>query len=325
MDVKQYRQQLEEQLEHRAQTRPDPQGFWDRSEPIATRVAALESFGPVDEQDELNRFIEVIHNEDEDVRVRLAALNKIGGRVEHIQTLVDVAVALLQDQKEAAELRMAALLILQRSSFRGPKFAPKRPEYLSALRAVVEDKDSKLRQRAIGILAKHKDGAVQQRLVEGLKDRSKALVSPAKAIQFLGYDIHAEHYPLLKQIVKDPPNRAAKKEAVRWLASDTSSKELLIELFTDKTEDPEVRSVSAVALQSLAPADFEAYAKRIALDDSEDEKLRATCVNALSHFANPASLREDAGFSQRLAHVQGQTASKQLREASGEYLTKYGT
>ena len=102
-------------------------------------------------------------------------------------------------------------------------------------------------------LAKEHDEYAQRRLHKRLQKRSKTLVPPAKAIQLLGYDIHAEHYLILKKIVKNPPSVAAKKQAVRLLGTDNSSKALLKRIRKDKNEAPDVRAVSATALQALDP------------------------------------------------------------------------
>ena len=43
------------------------------------------------------------------------------------------------------------------------------------------------------------------------------------------------------------------------------------------------RSTSAVALQSLAPQEFDSLAKTIVADDDDDDGVRATMLNALAH------------------------------------------
>jgi hypothetical protein len=120
------------------------------------------------------------------------------------------------------------------------QFPGKRPDYLATLRSIIEDPDAQLRRRAIGILAREKDEYVQRRLIEGLEQRSRALVPAAKAIQFLGYDVHAEYFPLLRRIIEQPPSRAAKREAVRLLSADPAATDLLVTLLNDKQQDPEV-------------------------------------------------------------------------------------
>ena len=58
-----------------------------------------------------------------------------------------------------------------------------------------------------------KDGFAQQKLLEGLKDPDKALVPPEKALQLLSYDVHAEAYPVAREIVNKPPNEGQARSA----------------------------------------------------------------------------------------------------------------
>jgi hypothetical protein len=73
-------------------------------------------------------------------------------------------------------VRLAALRVLQMSSFRVVVFDPKRPEYLDALRTVIDDRNASLREQALEILAQERDEYAQRRLLEGLEDPSQALV-----------------------------------------------------------------------------------------------------------------------------------------------------
>ena len=123
----------------------------------------------------------------------------------------------------------------------------------------------------------------------GLRANPRPLVPAAKAIQFLAYDVHSEYFPLAKRIVENPPNQGAKVEAVRLLAADPSAKDLLVGILAGRSEKPEVKMAAAVALQSLDPEEFERQARRIVLDDDEDDQLRALSLNALTYFGNPAA------------------------------------
>ena len=221
--------------------------------------------------------------------------------------------------------RFAVLGLLQEISFRFVLFPAKRPDYLEALRSIIDDPDAQLRRRAIGILAREKDEYVQRRLVAGLKGESKALVPAAKAIQFLGYDVHADYFPLLKAIVADPPNRTAKKEALRILAADPSSSELLLGVLRDENEKPDVRRVSAIALQSVDPEELEVEARRILLDDGEDDELRAMSLNTLTYFANPAALSQDDELAREVERLRAGSTSKQLKQATTAYISKHTT
>jgi hypothetical protein len=320
MDVSKYRKQYQEQLERAAEQQTSYRDLLSSSK-SAPRVLGLEE-PEAGELDEVAELIKLIRNKGEDLEQRIRVLDAISREIGEHDELFDVVLELLQDHNEPAALRRAALTFMQQISFRTTVFAAKRPEYLAALRSVIDDNDATLRQQAMGILAREKDEYVQRRLIEGLEDRSKALLPPAKAIQLLGYDIHAEHYPILRQIVKRPPNRAAKKEAVRLLAADTASKDLLIEILRDKGESSDVRNISAIAVQSLAPTEFEEIAKQIVLDDNEDNALRATCINALAHFANPATLSEDSTLNERIEQLSKESSSRHLKQATRSYIAK---
>jgi hypothetical protein len=322
MDVSEYRKQYQEQLQRAAEQKTSYRDLLNRSKAAPEGALAAESFGESLDQDEVAALIAVARNSDENLQLRIEALDAISNEIDEHAELIDVLLELLQNQSEPTTLRRSALLILQQISFRATAFAPKRPEFLAALRATVEDPDTNVRQLAIGILAREKDEYVQRRLIEGLEHPSRALIRPAKAIQLLSYDVHAEYYPLLQKIVQRPPNRAAKKEAIRLLASDPSSKDLLAGILADKTEHRDVRSVSAVALQSLAPTEFEEQAKQIVLDDDDDDQLRATCMNALTLFANPTVLSEDSTFNKGVDRMEETSTSKQLKQATASYITK---
>jgi hypothetical protein len=310
MDVAEYRKQYAAQLA--------------RASARARASAAGPAGGRPTDRDDASAPLAVLRDRSATLERRLEALAGLGITLGRRHDLIDAVLALLRDQSEPVALRLAALRALQQASFRVVTFAPKRADYLAALRSVIDDRDAELRRRAIGILAREKDEYVQRRLLEGLEKRGPALVPPAKAIQFLGYDVHAEHFPMLREMVRRPPNRAAKKEAVRLLGSDPTAKPLLLELLNDRREPRDVRSTSAVALQSLDPDLFEAHAKRIAGDDEEDVELRASCLSALAHFASPATMAADGDFRRSVERLGRTSDSPQVKQAMAAYMSRYG-
>ena len=82
-------------------------------------------------------------------------------------------------------------------------------------------------------------------------------------------------------------------EALRLLAADPSAKDLLVRILAGRNEKPDVKMAAAVALQSLDPGEFERQARRIVLDDDENDQLRALALNALTYFGNPTVRAED--------------------------------
>src|SRR6266540_1420749 len=190
--------------------------------------------------------------------------------------------ATLRNRKEPRTVRMAALQALGALDFLGPRFAPFRADYKQALREVATDPERELRESALELLAIDKDPYAQELLVRGLKRPKDALVSEAKAIQFLGYDDHAEIIPVVRQVYRRAKG-AAREEALRILATDPKSERLFTRLLKDKTEKRSIRRISASGLQSLNPDAFEKTARKIVADETEDIDIRATSLSALAH------------------------------------------
>jgi HEAT repeat protein len=322
MDVKEYRRQYEEELAEAARQKASYRDFLDRSRSAPERLMAFEASEGAESREAVAESLDVVLDQNEDFQIRISALDAISIEVGESHELIDAVLGLLQANEQPAPLRRAALRVLQQSSFNTQVFSSKRPDYLAALRSIVRDGDPDLRQQAMEALALEKDEFVQRLLLEGLEDPSRALVPPEKAIQMLGHDIHAEHYPFLREIVMHPPNPSARREAVRLLGADASAKDLLAEILANRGEDSKIRTASAVALQSLAPEEFEAAARHIVLDDTEDDDVRATSLSALDHFANQESLSRDATFNERVREMRQNPATRELGRAAARYEDK---
>jgi hypothetical protein len=317
-DRKQFAEQLERAAEEQRQAY---RVFSDRSKPAEERRIALRS-AALRDQDEVAEAIDVIRDGEEDAELRASALHAIDIEVGKREDLIDWVIRLLKDSAEPGELRLAALRVLQQCNFSGPAFNPKRPEYLAVLRTLIDDHVDSLRYRALAILAQNKDEYAQRRLFEGLEDSSKALVPPGKAIQLLGNDIHAEHYPILRDMIQNPPSPEAKQEAVRLLASDPRSTGLLVDILRDKGEKREVRSASAAALRSLAPEELEEQAKQIVLDDGEYDDLRATAISALALLGDQETLDQDTELTGRVEQLSEESPSEDVTRTANRFLRR---
>ena len=322
MDSSEYRRQYTEQLQRQAEGRPGYDEFLDKSKSPPQRLQALTGNERSLAEERLDEAINLIRDQTEEPELRASALKAIGQDLGNQDQSIDMLLELLKDNAQPREVRLAALQVLQMLAFISPLFLSKRPEFLATLRSIVEDSDTTVRQAAIEILALEKDEYVQRRLNEGLDDPSKALVSPEKAIQLLGQDVHAELYPRLREIVQNPPSPAAREEAVRLLAGDPESKELLVNLLRDKAEDVKIRNLSVVALQSLDSSEFTEQAKQIVIDDTEDESLRLTGLTGLTHFEDQPSLLPDREFIEALERIRTESTSDQLKEAVDRYLNR---
>ena len=236
-----------------------------------------------------------------------------------LQASLDV----LRDRQQPIKVRLAALQSLQAATFAVIEFEPHREDYFATLRELVDDPDEELRQRVLGILARENDGYVQKRLLDGLQDPSKALVPPEKALQLLSYDVHAEAYPVAREIVNAPPNPEAKREALRLLSADAKSAPVFEKLLRDKDEDRDIRQISAAALQSVKPKRFQEQARELLLDDNEYDDIQATALTALEQFGDEKAVGKDQQLLNRVDEL-GSSKSAKIKKSAKRFMSRYG-
>lgn len=238
---------------------------------------------------------------------------------QNLQSMLKV----LRDKDEPVEVRLAALQAIQAASFSVITFESCRGDYIATLREIVDDPDPELRQRVLGILARERDGFAQKKLLEGLENPEKALVSPEKALQLLSYDVHAEAYPIAREIVSKPPNTAAKREALRLLAADATSAPVFEKVLRDKEELPELRQISASALHALKPERLQAHAREILLDTSEQGEIQAMSLTAMTQFGDAEAMAKDETLMKRIDRLSGESSPK-VKQSARRFLSKYG-
>ena len=236
-------------------------------------------------------------------------------------SVIKALLRMLSSPEEPDELRLAALTTLQQCSVQVAEFRPYMADFIAALRIATGSELAELREQAMDILALHSDPYVQQMLVDGLRNPDTAVIEPAKALRMLGYDVHAEHYGLLHEIVDTSRQPQLRRMALRLLAADSGAKDTFARIAADRSDDPVARSTSAVALQALAPQEFDNLAKTVVADEDDNDDVRATMLTALAH--NPDDADEPT-----IEVARKITASKrrspQLKAAAREYLQQPG-
>lgn len=251
----------------------------------------------------------------------MAALNAAqpvtSTRPADLEHMIDV----LRDKEKPIEVRFAALQSLGAAAFSEPDFASIQGDYTAALREVATDADPEMRRRALGILARDKDGFAQKKLMDGLKNPDQALVPPEKALQLLGNDIHSDAYPIARAMVKNAPNPTARREALRLLATDAASAPTFEAILQDKKETPEIRQISAAALHSLKPEKLQEYARDILLDPSEHTEMHQTSLTALTQFGG-AALGDDKKLMNRVNRMSA-SSSEAVKNSARQFLGKY--
>src|SRR5258708_14710865 len=239
---------------------------------------------------------------------------------EGIQALLNV----LRNRDEPLEVRLAALQSLGAAAFSSAAFESCRGDYIATLRAVAEDPEPALRRRALGVLARDKDGFAQKKLIEGLKNPEKAMVPPEKALQLLSYDIHADAYAVARDIVRDPPNVLARREALRLLAAAATSAPMFEKLLRDNGELREIRQIAASALQTRQPAKLQKHAREMLLDKSEYDDIKATSLSALTNFGDDVAIAGDKALLKSVDRLSGGKASTKYKQHARRFLGKYG-
>jgi hypothetical protein len=263
MKASEYRRQFDAELERSATKRAASAKRAERAESADELLAELTS----------RRY---------GAKRRTDAVVRAGARAVTRPRLMGALIGMVADHDENAAVRRAALSAIEATSFKTVQFRRFAADYHQALRVAATDEDAELRTAALDILALNKDSYAQQLLTDGLRNPREALVTPVQAVRMLGYDVHAEHYPLLREIVESSKQPTLRRAALRLLAADSGSRALMRRIATDKHEDTAARATAVVALQSLAPADFARVARTVVLDDDDDNDLRATVITAVT-------------------------------------------
>ena len=264
--------------------------------------------------------VSVMMSAKKSVRERTAAVAALPPSTTDDQQLASL-MKVLCDQAAPITVRFAALQSLGAARFSSSAFPSNQGDYIAALRKVADDPDPELRQRVLGILAREKDGYAEQRLLDGLRHPENALLPPEKALQLLGYNVHAEAYPIAREIVQNPPNPMAKREALRLLAADAASAPTFEAILRDKNETPEIRQLGAAALHAIRPDRLQAHAREILLDPSEHDDIRQTSLTALTQFS-PSAIADDKPLMDRIDQL-STSGSVELRESASRFRSKY--
>jgi len=238
---------------------------------------------------------------------------------EHLQATL----AVIRNQQEPVEVRLAAMESLAAAAFSVISFEPCRNDYIATLREVATDPNQQIRETALGALAGEKDAFAQKKLLEGLKSPDKALVPPEKALQLLSYDVHAESYSVARGIVQNPPNPAAKQEALRLLAADAASAPFFEKVLRDKDEMRENRQIAASALHALNPDKFQKQAREMLLDKSEYEDIQATSLTALEQFGDDEAVAKDTALLKSVDRLSDKAKSAKYKRSAKQFLGKY--
>ena len=196
----------------------------------------------------------IIANRKTPAKTRVEALGR-ATQAEGPDAVPETALARLADPRESADVRLAAIKLLQQKQFFSSVAAEWRPAFVDALRAAVRDR--KVRPAALEVLSLFKDRVTQQQLLEGIRKPAKALVPLNEALRLLSTDVHADVVDVARKVTDTPQlrrNKAAFVQAVRILAADPASVGKLQEVVANEAYAMDARRVAATAISHLSPA-----------------------------------------------------------------------
>lgn len=265
-------------------------------------------------------------DETKSVKSRVAALDNITGFLGDKDTFKDV-LKLVSDADNDPNLRYAALSAIQAAAFNTQGFEEFRTSYLAGLRKLRADADPEIRSRVLGLLARENDPSTQDALIKGLEEPDKALLTPEKALQLLGYNLHAGAYEVARRIADDPPNSLARREALRILATNSDSIGYFEGMLLDKTESTPMRQLAAHSLNQLAPDRLQQAARALAVDETEDTDVKSLSLVALANFGDVKQLQQDTVLQAHVAELKANPtyAGTPLQDAVDSFTQRCGT
>lgn len=228
------------------------------------------------------------------------------------ETAVRLLLDLLADEHAAPQHKMIAVERLGGAAFQPVRFAPFRAEFVERLRELALSPDKQLRYVALDRLTLEDDEVGKRLLRESLEGTRAQLVPPATATRLLARDDHGDAAPLFRDLARTGSARV-REEALRALAADPESVDLLETISYDKSERPHLREIAAMSLKANSPERFARVARDLVLDEEDDDKLRTAALCALAFTPEAADAVDSQAFHDDLDRMKGATASRTLR------------
>jgi hypothetical protein len=231
---------------------------------------------------------------------------------------IQILLAMLADEALAPAVRLRALRHLGGAEFHPIQFEPFRPQFIKLLRNLATSSVREVRLAALERLTLSNDRVAQKLLREGLEKTRKPLVPAAKAVQLLGQDSHAAAFPILRDLAMNAKGKV-REAAVRALASDPKSGQLLEQISTDKLQNTALRQLATLSLKNASATRFGKIARQLVLDEDDDDKLRAAAMSAIAHTSAVATKVAKPRFNLAVDTIKTNTKSRALRASIGRY------
>ena len=171
-----------------------------------------------------------------------------------------------------------------------------------------------------------KDEVAQHVLLKDLESdlaEEHRLVPTATAISMLGRDSKALSSSLLHRIAKNPPTKQSLVEAVRHMAGDADSFELLQGLLEDHKTPAEVRAWIPDMIKNVNPQGFLDSAKKI-LEAKEPDMNLASAITRSMAGMNQSDAQEKLGKATEAVQNLMKSSPESFKNLANELLFKKG-
>lgn len=230
------------------------------------------------------------------------------------ETNIERLLTIAADVSEAVAVRVQAIDRLNEIAFDLQAFAPYNARFIALLKQLCTDKSATIRLAAFRRLSLSLDRETRDLLQQSVLDQSKKLIPDKAAATLLSFDAHVSSRDTLRSLTEHA-DAAVRRVAIRGLAGDSGSADLLEAIAVDTNEDSKVRQSAALSLKVASPKRFAALAKQVVVDDSEDDGLRSLAMSALAHGAEVRNIASSADFSRELDAVSEKAKSRSLKKS----------
>jgi hypothetical protein len=250
---------------------------------------------------------------------RVEVLRRLGASISRRAEYIEALLAIVKDRADSPGVREAALQVLGSAAFQVVRFRPHQQAYDDALHDLVADPVPALREAAVGLLAQRHDPVVQETLLQGLRGDGPLPVEREQAILLLAEDDHLDNLPWLQELYRSG-SESAREQAVRYMGSYPDARGPLEGVLRDKGESASVRQQSGASLRHLAPVRFDAIAKEISTDATDDPEVRTALLSALQHLGDTTRVYADDEFVNRMREVSRDESAPQVAQVARDLL-----
>lgn len=304
-----------------ASTEQNNETFLNSSLPVESRLAAAQN-ARLRKQDELFSLLNIVKEKDEDERIRIRSVHLVDKTKEQF---LDAGIELIQDDSAPIALRSELIHSVSNAKRSNLHFPSRQPQFFNVLRGLIKSDIPLLRHPSIEILSANEDETVQEFLVEELKKDQSAFISKKDAIAFLTQNPKPQHAKLFTDTFKQSEDEEVKAAALKGLANDPNSAELLEKVVLDDQERFKVREAGALALHQINHKTMnELAAKIIATPEIEGHKIfftsfapdpdevdfKAGLLNMLTFTGDINRLKRNEDLKSSLKQVIVQSADK---------------